>query len=104
MRVSVVSQESESKDDDSEESANDSGRNGDKEKNEKEVRKKRNSATSNNGSVKSFSVIKLGVKEIKSDKEKIKAATMSTSKKVRLKTSWIHKVNRLKFFRLQSNL
>ena len=49
----------------------------------KETWKKRNSATSNNGSVKSFSVSKLGAKEVESDKDKIKAATMSTSKKVR---------------------
>ena len=56
VRVSVVSQESESTDDDSEESANDSGKNGEKEKSEKEARKKRNSATYNKGSVKSFSV------------------------------------------------
>ena len=84
VRVSVVSQESESKEDDSEESANDSGKNSDKEKTEKVGRKKRNSATSNNGSVKSLSVSKLGAKEVKSDKEKLKAATMSTSKKVKI--------------------
>ena len=34
---------------------------------------------------------KLGAKEVKSDKEKIKAATMSTSKKLGLKTLWTHK-------------
>ena len=82
VRVSVVSQESESKEDDSEESANDSGKNSDKEKNEKESRKSRNSAASNNGSIKSVSVSKLGAKEPKSDKDRIKAATMTTSKKV----------------------
>ena len=89
VRVSVVSQESESKEDDSEESANDSGKNSDKEKTEKVGRKKRNSATSNNGSIKSLSVSKLGAKEVKSDKEKLKTATMSTSKKVELTFSFV---------------
>ena len=85
MRVSVVSQESDSKEDDSEESANDSGKNSDKEKDEKERKRGRNSAASINGSIKSVSVSKLGAKEPKSDQDRIKAATMTTSKKVKMK-------------------
>ena len=49
----------------------DSGENSEKEKTQKEARKIRNSATSNNGSIQSFSVSKLGVKEVRVEKFQI---------------------------------
>ena len=52
----------------------DSGENSEKEKTLKEARKIRNSATSNNGSIKSFSVSKLGVMEVRVEKFQISFA------------------------------
>ena len=75
VRVSVVSQDSESKDGESEESVDETSKHSDKEKTWKGGRKKRLSEPSSVGNN--------AEKDLKSDKEKLKAGVMSNSKKVR---------------------